>query len=170
MDQHWVGVTIQLVGLLVAAGALIAEARDPRPRSSIEPLEAVDNPWARPLGVSRRIVGHSERAAFRRELEGRAGAASQRSVAGGGMPSHPNTSARNPDLEALDDYQARAEDVRRGRLSDDWDRQEAGLRALYTGNAELLDALQQRDRAARRRLLLEMLGILLAVIGTVVAG
>jgi hypothetical protein len=125
MDQHALGLSIQLVGLLVAAAALVAEARDPRPVAMIEPLEEVPNPWERPIGASRRIVGHGERAEFHAQTQGRSSPRSSRSIVGGGLPTPQNTSAPNPDLEALDDYQTRVEDARRARLGEDWQRQEA---------------------------------------------
>jgi len=86
------------------------------------------------------------------------------------MPRLPDYSARNPDLEALEEQLIKVEERRRVQLAADWARQEQALQALYVSNADLLASLQRRHRVTRWRILLEMLGLVLAVVGTLIAG
>lgn len=157
----WIGLALQLVGTALAAAALFAEWRDDAtltPGARRRVASKRDNPWQKPLtNVRLRRVHRHERTDHERRLQTRG----------------PGAAGTHPDTLAVAEYFLQWIRAREDLMTKDWERQ---LKYDIEVNKELgrivdeqLRLLREDQESTRSRVRVEMLGLLLVAIGTVIS-
>lgn len=152
------GLCLQLFGTALAAFALTGEWRDRRPKVRPPARPHVSNPWEGKWKTRPGHISERDRERYRRNLRS--------------ANSSFTVSARDrtdPDMLNMAEFMASVFRETRENLREDWDRQERGNAQLHAATTALFRSLQEAHRATRRRVLLEMAGLLIVALGTVVS-
>ena len=152
-----IGLAVQLFGAVLTGHALAGEWFGRRSRVKPPGRPRVRNPWE---GSWQSKLGHVSALDRQRYQRGIAGKDHVSSLRGAGS---------DPELVSMAIWARDVFTEAREGLRVDWDRQNQGHEVLHAATVDLFDALQDAHSATRQRVKLEMTGLGLVIVGTVLS-
>lgn len=150
------GIILQLLGTVLTGVALWGELGDRQPKVRPPERPQVKNPWKGEWRSSfRSAPGHEVRDWLRRTND-RSGLLGRRGEV-------------HPEVVSLARYMSQVFKETRTDLGSDWQRQERDQAELHAATVALFDSFQEAHAATRQRVRLEMVGLFIVAVGTVLS-
>ena len=157
-----VGLALQALGTLVTGWALKDEYGNRRPAVRPPARPPVRNPWEGKWAARVQRVPSHERERWHRTV-----ADSTRNPFGGGRMVQ--RAGPDPEVVRMAEYIRDVFAEARDGLRDDWDRQDRAEKDLHASTVALFDSLQSTHEATRRRVRVEMVGLAIVMLGTILS-